>query len=163
MGRHLTATVTTTLAMLTLCGAVPGRTQEREETGSRMSVHRAMRILREEGLAPKVDKESAEEPTIAVKIEGDVVGLTLKGCEDRRCSWVSFGVMWEDLSKSPHLSRLNEWNRKYRYARAYFDSKDRLTLVYDVEFAGDDSEDQLKAGLARWRQVYGDFKRFAFE
>jgi hypothetical protein len=184
MGRLLIGTMITSLAVLSLGSAAVSRAQEEEhrkavgrleeeerppgwdraqegedEVGAGLSVRRAMRILREEGLAPRLDRDW-EPPRLAFKVEGDNMSLSLDSCEGRRCLVASFVMAW--TTKLP-VSRLNEWNKAYRYAKAYINTNDQLQLEYNIYFVGPDASEQLRAGLARWRRTSGDFKRFAFQ
>jgi hypothetical protein len=183
MGRLLIGTMITSLTVLSLGSAAASRAQEEEhrkavgrpeederppgdraqegedEMGAGLSLHRAMRVLREEGLAPRLDRDW-EPPRLVFKIEGDNMALSLDSCEGRRCHVASFFVAW--TTKLP-LSRLNEWNRTYRYGKAYINTNDQLQLEYSIYFVGPDATEQLRTGLARWRQTFGGFKRFAFQ
>jgi hypothetical protein len=77
------------------------------------------------------------EPSIRSEIDGLRFSIFFENCEDgKNCTTVTFTTGFTDIDSTPE--RMNEWNQKNRFARAYIDSEGDPVLKMDVDldFAG---------------------------
>lgn len=69
------------------------------------------------------------------------VWLELEGCEKGRCTIVALSAGFEEKVS---LELLNEWNRGYRFSRAYLSDKGTPWIEWELDLAGGVTRDTLR-------------------
>lgn len=69
-------------------------------------------------------------------------------CENSRCKSIQFSLIFDgDVSKVP------EWNKSYRFARAYVTNNKTVNLEYDIDLKGGINSAQIQQGYQRFYQI----------
>ncbi|MFL6845857.1 MAG: YbjN domain-containing protein [Allosphingosinicella sp.] len=112
------------------------------------------------GYAAKLGTDKVGDPMITSGASGTSFQIFFYNCTDhKQCATVTFHSGY-DLTESPGLERMNEWNRGNRFGRAYLDKENDPILEMDVDL--DDG------GLAPllfidnvefWTSVLADFEK----
>jgi hypothetical protein len=160
MKRLVGGTVIGAVALLLLLGSgARGNAQE----GLGISGHRAADILRDLGHSANVDTDSRGNPLVVFWVRGVKCSLSFYECEGRRCGSVMFrlAVATRDADK-PHLTSVNEWNRKNRFGRVYLDNERDPVIEYDVAFTGGETRDQFTTAVGRWETLVRSFRESFF-
>jgi hypothetical protein len=141
------------LAGLALClfTAAPARAQA---TLASVSPQKMTEILTSMGLEAKLaEKKGEQEPPLVFDLAGYNVMLFLANENTDGQLFVAFrGKVSTD--------RINEWNQKYRFTRAYRDKDGDPALESDIDFTGGVTEANVKAWVKMFRDQVGEYHRF---
>lgn len=74
------------------------------------------------------------------------VAIFLLDCDEKGCSSIQFYAPFAKSEKFS-LKYVNQWNQETRYAKAYINAKDGVSLEYDVRLVGGVTYDSLKQEL----------------
>lgn len=146
----------TVLAAITMVGlSVPAGAQMVSSANPK-SVADAMHAG---GYRAELSKDSEGDPIIRSSAAGADFSVFFYGCEKgATCGEIQFWAGWTD---KPSLERVNEWNRKHRFGRAYLDDKGEINLEYDINLEGAGIPIALfKNDLELWDTLVGDFRNF---
>ena len=120
-------------------------------------------FLRAEGYSAKMGTDGAGDPMIESAASGANFQIYLYNCENhRQCHDMQFssGFDYED-GKGPAVQKINEWNRKWRFARAFLDDEQDPMLQMDIIFTnGQMNGDMFKENLDMWTEQLGAFIKF---
>lgn len=90
------------------------------------------------------------------RMEGRRYGVYFYGCTaNRQCNSLQFS--WGIDKKGVPLSKINDWNRDKRFAKAYIDSEGDLMLEMDVNVAYGVTRKNLDDTFDWWRLVLKEF------
>lgn len=85
------------------------------------------------GYAAKLGTDKVGDPMISSSVNGTVFQIFFYNCKDHRdCATVEFHSGY-DLTTSPSLGVINEWNRTKRFARAFLDKENDPILEMSVD------------------------------
>ena len=79
------------------------------------------------------------------------------GCEAGRASSLQFAAAFAD--KVP-LTKVNEWNHRKRFGKAFLDSDNDMCFQMDMDMDGGVTQANLEEYLKRWRSVLVSFVAF---
>lgn len=115
-------------------------------------------IIREMGFTPELGKDSQGDPIIKLQIEGMRTGVFFYGTKDGngRARSLSFYLGFSD--KCP-IEKINTWNAKKRFAKAYVD-ENGTSFNFDVDLDGGVRREYFTEILKRWRGLVGEFASF---
>lgn len=114
-------------------------------------------IVREMGFVPELTTDSGGDPLIKLQIEGLRCQIVFYGCKDGRASSIQF-IAW--FAGAVPLEKMNEWNRRKRFGKAYLDSDGDPCINLDVDLDGGVRREYLQEILKRWRSVFAGFVSF---
>jgi hypothetical protein len=60
----------------------------------------------------------------------------------------------------PTSPRINEWNRKKRWSKAYLDKDGDPNISFDINLRDGVARGNLETDIGRWVETIGDFKTF---
>lgn len=107
------------------------------------------RILDDLGITYESKTDSAGDPLMIFKLADYNTLMFFYGCSNDNCKslqlFSGFG-----MSRSPSLSLINEWNRRYRFSSAYLDSDDDPVLAYDLDIDGGIRAEVIKDFIRRF-------------
>lgn len=124
--------------------------------GTRISGQEVVELLQEQGYRAKLSKDDDGDPLIESSMNGLKVFLYFYDCEAARCGSLQFAVAL-DLEDGIGDEAINDFNRKYRYGRAYLDDEKDPFLQYDFEVLHADHEAHIVSQLDIWQEVLGEF------
>lgn len=133
-------------------------------TATPLSSHEPQSIaqfLQAEGYKAKIDKDGDGDPMIRSGADGLNFFIYFYGCENHsRCKDVQFSVGFDTADgKGPSLEKINEWNHRWRFSRAFLDKENDPMLQMDVMFSGGEMSQQMfRENLDMWTDVLGKFK-----
>lgn len=104
---------------------------------------------------------STEDGTQYVKsaAEGLNFGIFLYGCAKARCTSMQFVTSFAGSGKSPPAA--NDWNRNFRWVRAYIDGDKDLIFDFDVDLSPGVTYEGLADLLDIWCKSIPDMRRAA--
>jgi len=109
-------------------------------------------LLRDQGVAPELGRDSEGDPTISFKVEGLKCVIFFYNCEHGRCRSFKYASGFS-MKKKPSLAAVNAWNRERRFARAFLDDEQDPHLQMDVDLDGGVTRTHLVETLSTWRAV----------
>ncbi|MBZ4023632.1 YbjN domain-containing protein [Rhodobacter sp. TJ_12] len=112
------------------------------------------------GLQVSRDTDNAGDPRLSSRIEGTNFKVYFYGCNKGRCDSIQFSAGF-DLRDPMSAWKINEWNRKKRFGKAYLDDEGDPYVEYDVNLdfdgcGGRNFDDTIDL----WRVVLGEFRDF---
>jgi hypothetical protein len=119
-----------------------------------------VRALQQGGYAAKLGIDKVGDPMITSGVSGTSFQIFFYNCtEHKACATVAFHSGY-DLTESPGLERINEWNRTQRFGRAYLDKENDPILEMDVDLDdGGLSPLLFVDNVEFWTSVLGNFER----
>lgn len=128
MIRHL-------LAAAACLALAAGSAQARPIPDKGMTVEEVSAWLKSVGHEPKIQKTDDGEPYVESTTAGGVkFSVDLYDCAEGRCRALQFVASFDVTDPLP-LDKVNAWNRKQRYLRAYIDDSGDPTFAYDANVA----------------------------
>ncbi len=115
--------------------------------------------LREGGFKAVVGKDDSGDPMVTSALDGSDFKVLFYACKAARCASIQF-VAGYDLDKGTSLSKVNMWNREYRFGRAWLDDDMDPYLQYDVDFEIGATTEAISNVIARWETLVPDFKKY---
>lgn len=113
------------------------------------------------GYQARVVKLSDGAPAIDSSSSGIKFRINLYSClQDKPTCTIDFGASWLTSKNPIALERLNEWNKSYRFAKAYNDSAGDLTLKMYMTLTHGVTKENFRANFERWVSVLSDFNLF---
>lgn len=97
------------------------------------------------------------DPNITGRIDGTKYGIYFYDCKNGKdCAALQFSAGWSGTSVG--LQDLNEWNREYRFAKAYLDREGDPMLEMDINTAHGISRSNLESNFEWWQLCLKHFK-----
>ena len=119
-----------------------------------------LRIARSYGSA-KIGRTKKGKPKITGKLEGYKYGVYFYGCnsEHRRCKNIQFAAYFTGVSRMSE-DRINDWNRKYRFGKAYLDREGDPFITMNVNLYGGVTRKNMDDTWDWWKTVIKQFAKF---
>src|SRR3954467_4643794 len=119
-----------------------------------------VRALQNGGYAAKLGVDKVGDPMITSGVAGTTYQIFFYNCTNHKeCATVTFHSGY-DLTSSPGLERMNEWNRGKRFGRGYLDKEDDPILEMDVDLDdGGLSPLLFIDNIEFWASILADFEK----
>jgi hypothetical protein len=115
--------------------------------------------LRDQGLEAKITTDGAGNKNVQTATGGIRFGVYLLDCSNDRCGSMQFAANWAASAKISG-TRVNEWNRTKRWARAYLDGSNRLWVEFDADLTPGGTYELLEDEFATWKKTLDTVKTF---
>jgi hypothetical protein len=120
-----------------------------------VSPKKMTKILTSMGLeVEEAKRKGDEQPPLKFELGGYRVLLFLAKDNTDAQLFIGFG------GKEISTEKVNEWNTKHRFARAYRDKDGDAVLEADIDFTGGVTEANLKAWVKLFRDITGQYAKF---
>jgi G:T-mismatch repair DNA endonuclease (very short patch repair protein) len=107
----------------------------------------------------ELNKDNTGDPNIVGRISGTKYAIFFYGCRDGgSCKSLQFVASWK-TGKKFTLEKINEWNRKKRYAKAHLDDEGDPVIKFDVEIEYGMSRRNLDECLKDWELALIAFRK----
>lgn len=119
-----------------------------------------VRGLQAAGYAATLGTDKMGDPMISSAINGTKFQVFFYNCTDHKnCATVQFHVGY-DLTTSPGLTSINDWNTAQRFGRAHLDKENDPILEMDVDLDdGGLSQALFSDNVEFWVSVVGNFEK----
>ena len=124
---------------------------------ARISGAEVAKLLQDEGYRAKLSKDGEGDPLIESSMGGLTVYVYFYDCEADRCGSLQFAVGM-DMDDGLKHEAINDFNRQYRYARAYLDDEMDPFLQYDFEVLHTDHAAHIASQVDIWQDLLNEFK-----
>ncbi len=105
-------------------------------------------------------KDKNGNPYIKNRSNGAGWTISFYGCDKGAdCKSIEFYHGFETDNK-PTSARINEWNQKKRWSKAYLDKDGDPNISFDINLRYGVARGNLEADIGRWVETIGDFKTF---
>ena len=99
------------------------------------------------------------DPQITGRIAGNAYSIFFYGCtEGRNCTNLQFSSGW--ITDRVDMDRINAWNRRNRFARAYLDDEDDPIIEMDVNMEFGVTRRNFDDTFGVWSAVLSAFAEF---
>lgn len=115
--------------------------------------------LQTEGYQAKIVTGDNGQQTITSASDGVNFHVGFYDCKGARCGSIQFYAGFDTKGKLDP-NKMNEWNQKQRWARAYVDKTNDPWLEMDVDLTPGGTYELLGDEFATWRSVLAHFKTF---
>jgi hypothetical protein len=125
-----------------------------------MTIDELVKWLQDGGY--KAEIQTAEDGTKSIHSSADGTGfnIDLYDCKNTpRCGSIEFSVGF-DTKGAWNATKMNEWNSKNRWVRAYVSDKDDPWAEMDVDLTPGGTYENLDDEFSVWRDLTGSFKKF---
>jgi len=155
-------TVIMALAAAALLGATAPATAEDLHTDG-MTGPEAAAWLQKAGYKAELTKDETGDPLITSAADGRSFKVYFYDCDKQgdggRCKALQFSAGF-DLKTPLTLDKVNEWNRKNRYLKAYLDDDGDPYVQYDVNVNAGRTVAGLDDDFGVWTGMIDDFTAF---
>ncbi|MBO9623072.1 MAG: YbjN domain-containing protein [Sphingomonas sp.] len=119
-----------------------------------------IRALQAAGYSATLGVDGTGDPMITSGVGGSKFQVFFYNCTDHKaCATVQFHIGY-DLSTSPGLQSINEWNSSQRFGRAHLDKENDPILEMDLDLDdGGMSQALFEDNLEFWASVVGRFEK----
>lgn len=116
--------------------------------------------LQEAGYAAKLGKDKLGDPMITSGASGTPFQIYFYNCtNNQNCATIQFNSGY-DIKDRVSLERINEWNQKQRFGRAYLDKENDPILQMDLDLDdGGISRPLFIDNVEFWTSVLAGFER----
>jgi hypothetical protein len=139
--------------LLALCLAIVPAARA-QEVLTEVSAKRMTKILTSMGFEVKEGERSGDDPTLKFQLAGYNVLLLFANKNTDAQLYIGFG------DQQVSTDKVNEWNRKHRFARAYRDDDGNPVLESDIDFTGGVTEANIKAWVTLYRNLLNQYVKF---
>lgn len=119
-------------------------------------------LAKAEGFAPEMINKKSEAPSFRMSVNGTNSLVLFMDCDDAKtnCKTIQFYAGYS-ISDVFETDRINQWNRKKRFARAYVDDSGDPVIEMDVDldFNGLPRENIVES-FAIWKSLVSSFGKF---
>jgi len=115
--------------------------------------------MQKAGYKAELGKDDGGDPMISSAAEGQTFKVYFYDCEAGRCKALQFSAGF-DLKTPLTLDKINAWNRKNRYLKAYLDEDGDPYVQYDVNVNAGRTVEGLDDDFGVWTGMIGDFTTF---
>jgi hypothetical protein len=150
--RHAAAALAIAIATTTLA-------QAKDIPSNGITFDDAVAWLKEQGHEAKISTDGAGNKNIETAAGGTRFGVYLLDCSNDHCGSIQFAANLPPSAKAP-ATKVNEWNRTKRWARAYLDGSNRLWLEFDADLTPGGTYELLEDELATWKKTLDAAKTF---
>jgi hypothetical protein len=121
-----------------------------------------MAAMQEFGFIASMGQDNGGDPKISSRVSDTKFKVYFFGCNDQNlnCTSIQFGAGY-DLTNGMNASKINEWNRGKRFAKAYIDDEGDPFLEMDInlDFEGVGPQN-FEDSMDLWRILVEDFEEF---
>jgi hypothetical protein len=146
-------------AALGLSGLTAGSVRAQQIDNGGMTGPEVAAWLRKAGYKADLSSDEQGDPLIASAAEGQAFKVYFYDCQAGRCKAVQFSADF-DLKTPLTLEKINEWNRKNRYLKAYLDDDGDPYVQYDVNVNAGRTVSGLDDDFGVWTGMLDDFATF---
>ena len=114
--------------------------------------------LQAKGMDAKITQDGAGHKIVQTSVSGVKFDVYFFDCQGERCGSIQFAAGWP--RGKILATKLNDWNRLRRWARAYFDQSEGIWLESDVDLTPGGSYELLDDNYATWKKTVENFKEF---
>jgi len=115
--------------------------------------------LSDQGQAAKITDDGNGHKIVSSSVGGVKFGVYMFDCNGDKCGSIQFAAGWPANGKIP-VTRVNDWNRTKRWARAYLDTSNGIWLEADVDLTPGGTYELLNDNFATWKKTVDGFKEF---
>lgn len=115
--------------------------------------------LQKAGYKAELSTDKSGDPMIKSAAQGHAFFVYFYDCAEGRCKALQFSAGF-DLDKGTTLAKVNEWNRKNRYLKAYLDDDSDPYVQYDVNLNAGRTYSGLDDDFRIWTGMIADFTKF---
>ncbi|HWA79731.1 MAG TPA: YbjN domain-containing protein [Acetobacteraceae bacterium] len=116
--------------------------------------------LQSDGYPATVTTEKDGSKTINSASDGSAFHISMYDCNGGpRCSSLEFFVGF-DTHGAFNAEKMNDWNRRNRWTRAYVDSTNDPWLEMDVDLSPGGTYENLDDQFSIWRDEFRSFRKF---
>jgi hypothetical protein len=124
-------------------------------------------VLQAKGYKAEIGTDRVGDPMILSAESGTTFQVLFYGCKgetnaSKRCVAIQLSAAW-DLPSGMTLARINEWNRKRRFGRAYLDDEMDPHVQMDVDLERGSTTESVDNNLDTWFQVLKEFRAMVHE
>jgi len=119
-------------------------------------------VLQAKGYRAQIGVDRQGDPLITSAGEGSEFKVVFYGCKTGRCHSIEFSVAY-DLPNGIAPAKINDWNRKKRFGRAFVDEVNDPFLKMDVDLEHGSTTESVANNLDTWLSVLRDFRQFIRE
>jgi hypothetical protein len=119
-------------------------------------------VLQAKGYRAQIGTDRQGDPLITSAGEGSEFKVVFYGCKAGRCHSIEFSVAY-DLPDGIAPAKINDWNRKKRFGRAFVDEVNDPFLKMDVDLERGSTTESVANNLDTWLAVLRDFRQFIKE
>ena len=119
-------------------------------------------VLQAKGYAAEISKDSDGDPKIRSGAQGSHYSIYFYGCDHAatpRCTSIEFSVGYH-IEGGLTPARINLWNRRNRFGRAYLDNTNDPFVEMDADFEHGATTEELGANVELWDAALSLFRRF---
>ncbi|MDT9597474.1 YbjN domain-containing protein [Sphingosinicella rhizophila] len=119
-----------------------------------------VKAMQAEGYAAKLGTDKLGDPMITSGASGTAFRIFFYNCkENKDCATVQFSSGY-DFKEALPLEKINEWNSRNRFGRAYLDKENDPVLEMDVDLDdGGMSRELFIDNVEFWTIILGNFER----
>lgn len=112
--------------------------------------------LQDQGYRAQIVTDKDGTKHVSSATSGVDFGVYLYDCKGERCGSIQFAAGWATHG-SFDTARMNEWNRRNRWARGYYDDAKDPWLEYDIDLTPGGTYELLNDELATWNTSVTNF------
>jgi hypothetical protein len=113
-------------------------------------------VLTAEGYKAEIGKDGVGDPKITSGSGGKVFYVIFYGCKDGRCTAYQMHAGFE-ADPSPGLTKVNDWNTRHRFGRAFLDKDNDPIVEMDIDAERGFTSESISNNLATWVTVLASF------
>ncbi len=120
-----------------------------------------LQAMQDFGLVATMGTDNSGDPKISSRVSSTKFKVYFYGCTDNtQCTSIQFGAGY-DLKSGISALKVNEWNAKKRFAKAYIDDEGDPFLEMDIntDFDGIGIKN-FEDSMDLWRSLVEDFEEF---
>lgn len=112
------------------------------------------------GSATRTTTKSGD-PKIEGRLEGLQYSVFFYGCNNGdNCQSIQMYVGFKLNSNKPGMSKVNEWNQKKRYGKAYIDKAGDPVMEMDVPMVKGITRGTLDSAFDSWNSLVAEYAKF---
>ncbi|MGH7508934.1 MAG: YbjN domain-containing protein [Gemmatimonadales bacterium] len=121
-----------------------------------VSAKKMTKILTSMGLEVRETKTTSDGQNPVIKFDLAGYGVVLFLAKDNTDAQLFVGFRGQQVT----AEKINDWNRRHRFSRAYSDTDGDAVLEADIDFTGGVTEANIKAWVKIFRNLTGEYARF---
>ncbi len=119
-------------------------------------------VLQAKGYRAEIGADRQGDPMITSAGEGSEFKILFYGCKTGRCHSIEFSVAY-DLPNGIAMEKINGWNAKKRFGRAFVDEVNDPFLKMDLDLERGSTTESVANNLDTWLAVLREFRQYIRE
>ena len=153
-------TIAMAAAAVVTASLMAGAAQAQTINADGMTGPEVVSWLQKGGYKAELTKDESGDPMINSAADGHNFKIYFYDCDAaKRCKALQFSAGF-DLKEPLKYEKINEWNRKNRYLKAYLDDDGDPYVQYDVNVNAGRTITGLDDDFGVWTGMIGDFTKF---